>query len=278
MAEAQQHRADEEKAVSSDDHTTQIDPEAILEFLENVWQRHRASEEEWYAFISWKDNRGGWHDEPISCRMPAKRIRALIVKRSNCDLYFCPNLFSEPRRLKSCALPSVWGWCDIDHDKLSRFPVQPSIVWETSPGRLQALWLWDYDHSVSDAEKYSKALSDYSVDRNSKSITKALRIPGTFNYKRARPYRVRIVRSDESVISERPRIVDPLLDTDGPVARVHVLGWRKLTGKKLACKYFGVKPNCFMTRWNQRFRVVYSVWAPMVERGGFPRDDKARAR
>lgn len=59
------------------------------------------------------------------------------------DQYFCPNTFFEPNRRKQFARDTRLAWCDVDEADPFGFRPPPSVVWETSPWRYQALWVWD---------------------------------------------------------------------------------------------------------------------------------------
>ena len=48
--------------------------------------------------------------------------------------------------------------------------------------------------------------------------------------------------------------------------RPPVSNWRKMAGRELAYRY-GVRRSAYSKYWNQRHRVVQSVWGPMVKAG-----------
>lgn len=100
------------------------------------------------------------------------------------DQYFCPNMFSEPNRQKQFARETRLAWCDVDEADPFAFRPKPSMVWETSPGRYQALWLWDAKHSPDEAEAHSRALTyRHKGDKNGWPVNKLLRLPGSINHK-----------------------------------------------------------------------------------------------
>jgi hypothetical protein len=59
------------------------------------------------------------------------------------DVYFCPSIFSRPKRQKQYALPSVWLHADLDEVVPRQTAPMPTISWETSPDRFQCLWQLD---------------------------------------------------------------------------------------------------------------------------------------
>ncbi len=57
------------------------------------------------------------------------------------EVYHCAHLLTEPRRRKAYAAPLAALWVDLDHAHLDQQVVpMPSIVVESSPGRLQCYW------------------------------------------------------------------------------------------------------------------------------------------
>jgi len=102
------------------------------------------------------------------------------------DVYFCPNFFKRPRRRKDLVLPSRWLYADLDtvvpldDDSL----LSPTIAWESSPGRYQALWQMD---KWLDPEQHSdlnrRLTYKLGADKGGWDITQVLRVPGTLNHK-----------------------------------------------------------------------------------------------
>ncbi|MGB3489831.1 MAG: DNA-primase RepB domain-containing protein [Xanthobacteraceae bacterium] len=100
------------------------------------------------------------------------------------DLYYCPNAFSRRSRIAKFALPTKFAWCDIDSADPRRFNPPPTTLIETSPGRYQGLWRFMTSIEPDYAEAVSRHLTNtYDGDRGGWSITKMLRVPGTFNHK-----------------------------------------------------------------------------------------------
>src|SRR5215217_9720563 len=62
------------------------------------------------------------------------------VARSR-EVYQCAHLLTRPRRLKRYAAPLSALYVDLDHATLEHRAVpEPSVVVESSPGRLQCFW------------------------------------------------------------------------------------------------------------------------------------------
>ncbi|QCI98803.1 hypothetical protein CFBP5473_13395 [Agrobacterium larrymoorei] len=163
-----------------------------------------------YTFLAFKQvTTGKWEDHAIKNAGSWRETLDLLreYSRWDYDQYFCPNSFSEERRKQLYALPTSFGWCDIDRSEPSIYEPVPSILWETSPQSYQGLWLWDRTHRATDAELFSKSLAyRHGGDNSGWSATKMLRIPGSVNHKPQynEPF-VKIIKSDWSEITSRPR-------------------------------------------------------------------------
>lgn len=101
-----------------------------------------------------------------------------------CDVYFCPAAFSSPSRKKEAVLPSRWLFADLDwvdpHDAV----VLPTVAWETSPRKYQALWLLEYAVEREDLRSMNKALCRASgADPGTWNENRLLRVPGSNNEK-----------------------------------------------------------------------------------------------
>ena len=74
------------------------------------------------------------------------RDREKIIEHLNAhthdDVYWCPSLFEDRRRVMELAMDEHALWADLDEVNprtIEDYP--PTIAWQTSPGRYQALWL-----------------------------------------------------------------------------------------------------------------------------------------
>ena len=180
-------------------------PDDAHSFLRKIWRRHEVIG---YCFLATRDRLSNrWNEIPILRPETRGLIETLrTFNRNRCDIYFCPNIFRNPRRLRAFALPTPFGWSDIDRGNWQSCAPLPNIVIKTSPGRFQALWFWNHPEEPDQAEYYSNRLTDMAEgDRNGWSITKYLRLPGSFNLKPeyARP-RVRINFENWKPQEERP--------------------------------------------------------------------------
>ncbi len=161
-------------------HSSQAIIAASVQFLEEIWADYRDA----YTFMA--TCRGSeWTEHPIRNNR-AKQVTAVLstYPAERFDIYFCANAFSEPRRQGIHALPSRYAWCDIDGANPEGYTPNPNILWETSPGHHQGLWIWRKAVRPEVAAQCSKLLVyEYGGDRNGWSITKMLRVPGSLNHK-----------------------------------------------------------------------------------------------
>lgn len=124
----------------------------------------------------------GWHEgEAIPYEGTPPSLDALPP---HSDLYFCPVVFSSPQRKKEYALPTNLLWSDLDTAHPESCKLRPSVAWESSPGRYQALWFMASDLDPNAAAELSKRIAyTDGADKGGWDLTQVLRIPGTINYK-----------------------------------------------------------------------------------------------
>ncbi|NRG17573.1 hypothetical protein HPQ64_07720 [Rhizobiales bacterium] len=178
-------------------------------FLQDVWDFWDDIGDPVYTFLAFKKvTTGKWVEQAIKASDGLSEVTLLLTKypRWDYDQYYCPNPFSEPRRKRQYALPTRFGWCDMDESDPEEYDPWASLVWETSPDRYQGLWVWDKTHSAGEAEKFSKALAyRHGGDKNGWSATKMLRLIGSVNHKPEydEPF-VHTVYCDWTKIASRP--------------------------------------------------------------------------
>lgn len=103
------------------------------------------------------------------------------------DVYWCPSLFEEPRRRLEYAMDEHCLWADLDEvnpKDIEDYP--PTIAWETSPGRYQALWLitaGDIQGASWAGNENQKLTYHLGADSGGWDTTQLLRIPGWPNHK-----------------------------------------------------------------------------------------------
>lgn len=147
----------------------------VSKLLTAVWGNR-----EGYIFLPFKDLAKEWHEPP---GVKLESTTEFVIPQK-ADVYFCPVVFSQPRRKKEFALPTNLLWADLDPVHPDKCRIKPSIAWESSPGRYQALWFLTIDIPAEDAASLSKRIAYADgADRGGWDITQVLRIPGTKNYK-----------------------------------------------------------------------------------------------
>lgn len=155
-------------------------------FLETVWGPQGSGT----AFISGKGEGGDWHEHPL--RWP-KDLKKHKLPPKSADIYFCPNLFSGDYRRIGEVKKSCWLYADLDEVKPDVTP-KPTIAWESSPNRYQALWKLDRRVKVQVLNELNKRLT-YLVgaDKGGWDLTQVLRLPGTYNHKYEHPALVKVL-------------------------------------------------------------------------------------
>jgi hypothetical protein len=106
----------------------------------------------------------------------------------NDDLYWCPSLFEGKRRVMELAMDEHALWADLDEVNPNTIDDQyrPSIAWETSPGRYQALWIvtsGDMQGASWPGNENQRLTYYIGADASGWDTTQLLRIPGWGNHK-----------------------------------------------------------------------------------------------
>lgn len=171
--------------------------EAIVRFLMEIWDFDKME----YTFL-YTRRAGTDQMNPHPVRGDrAGKVYDLLERcpPNDHDYYFCPNSFDAPRNTRGRALPTRYAWSDIDDADPMRFKPQANILWETSTGRFQGLWIWRRTIPARDAEQYSRNLwLLYGGDKGAWPANKLLRVPGTLNHKlNRRGERVRLLCFDD---------------------------------------------------------------------------------
>lgn len=153
-------------------------------FLERVWAAQPTTDG--FVFTSvkdWDDN--SWEDHPQD--YPTESVSIPTVK----DLYFAPCIFEQDQRRKNHALPGRWLYADLDEVDPRSLDIEPTIAWETSPGRYQCLWQLQRPLRPEQLELLNQKLTYHTgADKGGWSLTKVLRVPGSISTKREYEYHV----------------------------------------------------------------------------------------
>lgn len=166
-----------------------------LDFLHKVWSR--VCKEGDYVFLSVKSDK--WEDSCFKFDSQIKgRVRDWLRSHDpkKVDVYFCPLPFSQPRRLAKHVKPINILWSDIDEGDYKK--ITPNLVWESSPGRYQALWYIDRTINAEDAAEVNRTLTYFlGCDKGGWDLSQVLRIPGTYNHKYKSKPQVRILGEND---------------------------------------------------------------------------------
>ena len=149
------------------------------EFLMRVW-REQCQPGEFVCLSakgsSWKD-----YSFPFDDNLEHE-LEQWLENHKTRDMYFCPLPFREGRRVKSGVVRSRFLWSDIDDGDWHKS--EPTVLWESSPGRFQGLWKLPNAVDPERAAEMSKAMAYHiGADRGGWDLTQVLRIPGTPNLK-----------------------------------------------------------------------------------------------
>lgn len=160
--------------------------------LEKVWKE----QEPGFYNLALKSPSGKWQDfffEDIK-----SALRWIKEKQGKGDIYFCTTTLSDKHRKKGYVQSSRYLWQDLDEvDPSSLGTLKPTIAWQSSPGRYQALWRLDGLYEPKRIEAINKALAQkVKADQGSWILTKVLRVPGTTNYKYPKKPQVKTLWSD----------------------------------------------------------------------------------
>lgn len=100
------------------------------------------------------------------------------------ELYTCAHLLTRPVRRKDAAAPVGSLYADVDHDRIPASVPAPTVVVESSPGKLQAYWRLTELLAPSAAAALNRRLAHaLGADPSGWDLTQLLRVPGTRNYK-----------------------------------------------------------------------------------------------
>lgn len=170
---------------------TKKEAERILAIISQAWG---SDDSEGYCFFPWITTEGEerkFHTRVFYWPVDQPEIVDHFVDHVDDDLYWCPMLFSEDKRQVAFAQEEYCLWADLDEADPRKIDKRwrPSVAWETSPGRYQALWLladpneedlYGASQKGADNQRMTRLIG---ADPSGWDTTQLLRLPGWTNHK-----------------------------------------------------------------------------------------------
>jgi RepB DNA-primase from phage plasmid len=178
------------------------------------------------------------------------------------DLYFCPNGFNAAASLWSNVVPGHWLYADLDENNPSLCRPRPTMAWRTSMGRYQAMWRVDrFDEEVNRRLTYHLGAHIEGWASN-----RALRIPGTTNYKYPLRGRVELLWENGARYSNR-EILQYLPATAPPAEKPLPPAVEEFDEASLPRETLRLLNQKRTVRLDDRTRILRLLIAEFVERG-----------
>lgn len=166
--------------------------------LKNIWGKWI---EPGYVFLPWipgdlacspdkEVRRRGFKNGPAFDWPPSdngKAILAHLEKHKDDDIYFTPATFALPERKAEAIGLTRALWADLDEVNPEALELTPTIAWQSSPGRYQAVWL--FNEAIPNATEpgglNQRLTYEIGADSSGWDATQLLRVPGSKNHKPA---------------------------------------------------------------------------------------------
>lgn len=174
-----------------------VDLTKALRIISRAWGRQSG-----YAFFPYIDReeqirtgeRRSGFNEGRAFKWPQDKGKILehMAEHIGHDMYWCPNLFEGPDRKAELAMDEHALWADLDEADPNLLEdntdFRPTVAWESSPGRYQALWLGnpdigDFQGASWPGNENQRLTYLLGADKSGWDITQLLRIPGWPNWK-----------------------------------------------------------------------------------------------
>lgn len=168
-------------------------PEEQLDVISLAWGK-----QDGYCFFPWisgdattKEERIQSYSEGPAFHWPKDRgdILEHMRRHQDDDLYWCPSLFEQPRRRIDQAMDEHCLWADLDEVNPRDIDPEykPTVAWESSPGRYQAIWLIQRGFDIQGASwaggENQRLTYFLGADQSGWDTTQLLRIPAWKNHK-----------------------------------------------------------------------------------------------
>lgn len=151
----------------------------------------------------WFQTYGGKQANAFSSNLTTKlRDRLVGDSAKGLNVSVTINTIEGESRKTECVTKVNAVFIDCDNqshtlEQLKSFPVEPHMVVETSPGNFHVYWLVR-DCGLNEFRSIQKALAaHFQTDQQVCDLARAMRLPGTINWKRSKPFLTRIVHRSE---------------------------------------------------------------------------------
>jgi AAA domain/RepB DNA-primase from phage plasmid len=167
-----------------------LTPEQQLKVLARIWRNERG-----YVFLpvipgtahTAAERRRGYREGPA---FAWPRQRAAILQRlqdhQDDDQYFTPALFNGKHRWEHLVVAESCLWADLDDAPEANLNgLAPNVMWQTSPGRRQGVWLLSTPKVGASwyGNENHRLTLHIGADPSGWDSTQLLRVPGTVNHK-----------------------------------------------------------------------------------------------
>lgn len=170
---------------------TRADIEKSLRLISKAWGKQQG-----YAFFPFIDRekqrasgrrRVGFNEGPAFF-WPRDREQIIehMLAHVHHDQYWGPSLYEYPMRKEDVAMDEHALWADLDEVDPTMIDAEyrPTIAWESSPGRYQALWLTgDFQGASWPGNENQKLTYMLGADASGWDTVQLLRVPGLANHK-----------------------------------------------------------------------------------------------
>lgn len=172
-------------------------------FLRRIWTQQPTTKGAYYC-VSTKEVSGKFRDHFFSTIDSAEKFVEDAIRANNagaraCNVYFAPNLFKLPRRIKENVLPSKLLFSDLDRINPSSCGCRPQVAWKSSSNRYAAIWVLKDSLAGEKFEELNRKVT-YAVgaDKSGWDSVQVLRLPGTLNFKYDPPQPSKIMWHENS--------------------------------------------------------------------------------
>jgi hypothetical protein len=156
----------------------------------------------WFTFQTFTDREGKPNPDPLAKVFNLSRFTRplLALYEQGAGVWFTVNDTNGDGRKASAVKRIRAVWQEDDDGYEGEFPLQPSLIIETSPGHFHRYWLVDGDWPADEQGRADFAgvmacmVAHYGSDKGAKDISRVLRMPGFLHRKNPdEPHMVRVV-------------------------------------------------------------------------------------